>query len=54
MVLIGLGLNAIRTGSAPGRIGMVRRAESPLGFWIRLALYLGLGILALCYAGRGD
>src|SRR5437588_638221 len=32
-----------------GRIGSVERANKPAWFWFRVALYLGLGTLALCY-----
>ena len=50
LLLIGLGINGVRTGSVVGRIGSVQRADNPLWFWLRVALYLGLGVLALCYA----
>jgi len=49
LLLIGLGVNGIRTGSVLGRIGSVERANKPAWFWFRVALYLGLGTLALCY-----
>ena len=49
LLLIGLGLNGVRTGSVLGRIGSVERANNPAWFWFRVALFLGLGTLALCY-----
>jgi len=49
LLLIGLGVNGVRTGSVLGRIGSVERANNPAWFWFRVALYLGLGTLALCY-----
>jgi hypothetical protein len=52
LLLIGLGVNGVRTGSVLGRIGRVRRADNPLWFWFRVALYVGLGVLSLCYAWR--
>jgi hypothetical protein len=52
LLLIGLGVNGVRTGSVLGRIDSVRRADNPLWFWFRVALYVGLGVLSLCYAWR--
>jgi len=50
LLLLGLGINGIRTGSVLGRFGGVQRIDNPLWFWFRVVLYLGLGVLALCYA----
>jgi len=52
LLLIGLGLNGVRTGSAVGRIGSVQRQENPAWFWFRVVFYGVLGVLALCYAWR--
>jgi len=54
LLLIGLSINGVRTGSVLGRIGRVQRAGNPVWFWFRVALYLILGILALCYAWLRD
>jgi hypothetical protein len=50
LLLIGMGINGVRTGSVSGRIASVQRADNPLWFWLRVALYIVLGVLALCYA----
>jgi len=52
LLLIGLSVNGMRTGSVLGRIGSVQRVGNPVWFWFRVALYLSLGVLALCYAWR--
>jgi len=52
LLLIGLGLNGVRTGRVLGRLGSVQRANNPTWFWFRVALYVGLGVLSLCYAWR--
>jgi hypothetical protein len=49
LLLIGLGINGVRTGSVVGRIGNVMRAENPAWFWFRVVLYEVLGMLGLCY-----
>jgi hypothetical protein len=49
LLLIGLGLNGVRTGSVVGRIGNVVRADNPAWFWCRVVLYEVLGMLGLCY-----
>jgi hypothetical protein len=49
LLLIGLGINGMRTGLVVGRIGSVVRAENPTWFWFRVVLYEVLGILGLCY-----
>ena len=54
LLLIGLSINGVRTGSVLGRIGSVQRAGNPLWFWFRVVLYLGLGVLALCYSWLRD
>ena len=54
LLLIGLGINGLRTGTVLGRIGSVQRATNPVWFWFRVTLYLGLGVLALCDAWRRD
>jgi len=54
LLLIGLSINGVRTGSVLGRIGSVQRAGNPVWFWFRVVLYLILGILALCYAWLRD
>jgi hypothetical protein len=54
LLLIGLSVNGVRTGNVLGRIGSVQRAGNPVWFWFRVALYLSLGVLALCYAWPGD
>ena len=53
-LLIGLGINGLRTGTVLGRIGSVQRATNPVWFWFRVTLYVGLGVLALCDAWRRD
>ena len=50
LLLVGLGLNGVRTGTVLGCIGSVQRAGNPVWFWLRVALYLGLGVLASCVA----
>jgi hypothetical protein len=50
LLLIGLGINGVRTGAVLGRFGNVLRAGNPLWFWFRVGLYLGLGVLSLCIA----
>ncbi len=52
LLLIGLSVNGMRTGSVLGRIGSVQRVGNPVWFLFRVALYLSLGVLALCYAWR--
>lgn len=47
LLLVGLGINGVRTGAVLGRIGSVQRAGNPVWFWLRVALYLGLGVVAL-------
>lgn len=54
LLLIGLGINGLRTGTVPGRIGSGQRAGNPVWFWVRVALYVGLGALALCDAWLRD
>jgi hypothetical protein len=54
LLLAGLGVNGIRTGVVVGRIGSVPRASNPTWFWFRVTLYIGLGVLALCYASMRD
>jgi len=54
LLLIGLGINGVRTGTVLGRIGSVQRATNPVWFWFRVALYLVLGVLALCDAWLRD
>jgi hypothetical protein len=54
LLLIGLGINGVRTGSVVGRIGNVMRAENPAWFWFRVVLYEVLGILGLCYVWLRD
>ncbi|TLZ20964.1 MAG: hypothetical protein E6K34_06285 [Gammaproteobacteria bacterium] len=54
LLMIGMGIYGIRTGTVAGRIGSVERAENPMWFWFRVVLYLGLGVLALCYAWQRD
>jgi hypothetical protein len=49
LLLIGLGVNGVRTGVVVGRIGSVQRQNNPAWFWFRVVLYVTLGILALCY-----
>ena len=50
LLLVGLGLNGIRTGVVIGRIGSVARSANSAWFWLRETLYLSLGVLALCYS----
>jgi hypothetical protein len=50
LLLIGTGVNGVRTGRVLGRIGSVQRADNALRFWVRVTLYAGLGVLCLCYA----
>jgi hypothetical protein len=54
LLLIGLAVNGVRTGVVVGRIGNVQRDTNPMWFWFRVALYFGLGVLALCYASMRD
>jgi hypothetical protein len=54
LLLIGLGINGVRTGSVVGRIGNVMRAEHPAWFWFRVVLYEVLGMLGLCYVWLRD
>jgi len=54
LLLIGLGINGVRTGSVVGRIGNVMRAENPAWFWFRVMLYEVLGVLGLCYVWLRD
>jgi len=54
LLLIGLSVNGVRTGSVLGRIGSVQLAGNPVWFWFRVALYWSLGVLALCYAWLRD
>jgi hypothetical protein len=54
LLLIGLGINGVRTGSVVGRIGNVMRAENPAWFWFRVVLYEVLGMLGLCYVWLRD
>lgn len=54
LLLVGLGINGVRTGTVLGRIGSVQRAGNPVWFWLRVALYLGSGVLALCVAWLRD
>jgi hypothetical protein len=54
LLLIGLGINGVRTGVVLGRIGRVQRETNPMWFWFRVALYFGLGFLALCEAWLRD
>jgi hypothetical protein len=49
LLLIGLGINGVRTGLVVGRIGNVIRAENPVWFWFRVLLYEVLGMLGLYY-----
>jgi hypothetical protein len=49
LLLIGLGISGVRTGSVVGRIGKVMRAENPAWFWFRVGLYEVVGMLGLCY-----
>lgn len=52
LLLIGLGVNAVRTGSIAGRIGSVQGQESPAWFWLQAVLYAVLGMFCLDYAWR--
>jgi hypothetical protein len=54
LLLIGLSMNGVRTGSVPGRIGSVQRVSNPLRCWFRVTLYFGVGVLAVCYAWLRD
>jgi len=54
LLLIGLSVNGVRTGSVLGRTGSVQRTGNPVWFWFRVALYLSLGVLALCYGWLRD
>jgi hypothetical protein len=49
LLLVGLGINGVRTGLVVGRIGNVMREENPAWFWFRVVLYEVLGLLGLCY-----
>jgi hypothetical protein len=49
LLLIGLGINGVRTGLVVGRIGNVIREENSAWFWFRVVLYEVLGMLGLCY-----
>jgi hypothetical protein len=53
-VLLGLGINGVRTGLVVGRIGNVIRAENPVWFWFRVVLYEVLGMLGLYYVWLRD
>jgi hypothetical protein len=54
LLLIGLGINGVRTGLVVGRIGNVIREENPSWFWFRVVLYEVLGMLGLCYVWLRD
>ncbi len=54
LLLIGLGFHGIRTGRVAGRIGSSERADNPTWLWFRVVFYIGLGVLALCYAWRRE
>jgi predicted membrane channel-forming protein YqfA (hemolysin III family) len=54
LLLVGLGVNGVRTGVVTGRIGTVQRDSNPAWFWFRVVLYVALGVLALCYAWVRD
>jgi hypothetical protein len=54
LLLLGLGINGVRTGLVVGRIGHVMRAENPVWFWFRVVLYEVLGMLGLYYVWLRD
>jgi hypothetical protein len=54
LLLVGLGVNGVRTGVVAGRIGNVQRDSNPAWFWFRVLLYVALGVLALGYAWMRD
>jgi hypothetical protein len=54
LLLIGLGIDGVRTGLVVGRIGNVIRAENPAWFWFRVVLYEVLGMLGLYYVWLRD
>lgn len=52
LLLVGLGVAGLRAGAVLGRSGVVRRREQPAWFWLRIATYLVVGLLACAYAVR--
>jgi hypothetical protein len=50
LLLLGMGLYGVATGRVPGRLVSVQRRDNAPWFWIRVLLYVGLGVLALCFA----
>ena len=52
LLLVGLAIAGLRSGTLQGRSGLVRRADQPGRFWPRVATYLVVGLLALAFAAR--
>ncbi len=52
LLLVSLGVFGVRRGRVPARVGSVERIGNPVGFWLRVVLFVGLGVLALGYAMR--
>ena len=52
LILLGVALHALYSGRMTLRGGtVVQRSENPLGYWLLVLLYLGLGVAVVVFRG---